>query len=167
LWIRDDMKLHEVAVVLYSCMGWCGYHLSEIRVHNKSYGDRSIDPPPKLLEWTRYTFGDIAKDGLTQFQFIYDFGDNWEMTVKVREEKKLDENAPYPVCVNGENAAPPEDVGGYPGFDHFIKVMKNKKHPEYKQLSDWWGDESFDPSYFSIDEVNSIIQDKETFLQEL
>ena len=115
LWVRGDMKLNKVAVALYSSMGWYGCHLSEIIANNKSYGDRSIDPPPNLLEWTKYTFGDIAKDGLTQFQFI--------------------------------------------------KVMKNKKHPEYQQLSDWWGDESFNPSYFSIDEVNSIIQDKETFLQ--
>jgi hypothetical protein len=41
--------------------------------------------------------------------------------------------------------------------------MHNKKHREYKELSEWWGDESFDPSYFSTDEVNSLIQDQEAF----
>ncbi len=85
------------------------------------------------------------------------------MTVKIKEERKLDLNASYPVCVNGENSGPPEDIGSYPGFNHFIKVMKNKKHPEYKELSEWWGDESFDPTYFSVDEVNVLIQDKKAF----
>lgn len=157
------MKLNEVAAVLYLSMGWSGYHLSEIIAHEKSYGDRSVDPPPGLLDWSKYTLHDIAKDGLTQFQFLYDFGDSWQMTVKVKEEKRLDPNAPYPVCVNGENAGPPEDVGSYPGFAHFIKVMKNKKHPEYKDLSEWWSDESFDPTHFSVDEINSLIQDKKAF----
>lgn len=163
LWVRGDMKLNEVATILYLSMGWSGYHLSEIIVKERSYGDRSIDPPSGLLEWTEYTLDDIAKDGLTQFQFLYDFGDSWQMTVKIKEEKKLDSYAPYPVCVNGENAGPPEDMGSCPGFDHFIKVMKNKKHPEYKELSEWWGDESFDPTHFSVDEINSLIQDKKEY----
>jgi len=55
------------------------------------------------------------------------------MTVKVKKEIKLDPNAPYPVCVNGKNAGPPEDVGSYPGFEHFIQVMKNKKHKDYRK----------------------------------
>jgi len=163
LWIKGNMKLNEVATVLYLSMGWDGCHLSEITARGINYGDRTIDPPDNLLEWTDYTLYDIAKNGLTQFKFYYDFGDGWEMTVKVKEERKLDPKASYPVCVNGENAGPPEDVGGHPGFDHFIKVMKDKKHSEYKELSEWWGDDSFDPTYFSIDEVNCLIQDKETF----
>ncbi len=163
LWVRSDMRLNEIATILYLSMGWSGSHLSEITAREKSYGDRSIDPPPGLLEWTEYTLHDIAKDGLTQFQFLYDFGDSWQMTVKIKEERKLDLNAPYPVCVNGENAGPPEDVGSYSGFEHFIKVMRNKNHQEFKQLSQWWGEESFDPTHFSVDEVNTLIQNKREF----
>jgi len=85
------------------------------------------------------------------------------MTVKVKKEIKLDPNAPYPVCVNGKNAGPPEDVGSYPGFEHFIQVMKNKKHKDYREMRDWFGDDSFNPAYFSIDEVNTIIQNEEEY----
>ena len=86
-------------------------------------------------------------------------------TVKIKEEKDLDPSAPYPVCVNGANAAPPEDVGSYPGYEHFLNVMKKQKGKEYKELSYWWGEKSFDSEKFSIDEVNDFIQDEES-LQE-
>lgn len=145
-------------------MGWCGYHLSAIIAHDVRYTDVSIDDPsPDWKDWEEYVLDDIVKDGLAQFQYAYDFGDNWNMTVKVQKRKNSDPLAPYPVCVSGKNAGPPEDVGSYPGFDRFIKIMRNKKHREYKELSEWWGDESFDPSYFSTEEVNSLIQDQDAF----
>lgn len=164
LWVRGDMKLIELATVLYLSMGWSGGHLSAVIAHDIWYSNTSIDEPPsEWNDWEKYTLENIVKDGLTQFQFIYDFGDSWQMTVKIKKEKKLDPYAPYPVCVNGKNAAPPEDVGSYPGFDHFIKVMKNNKHPEFEELSEWFGCDSFDPSHFSVDEVNSLVQDKKEF----
>lgn len=80
------------------------------------------------------------------------------MTVKIKTEPELDPSALYPVCVNGENAAPPEDVGSYPGFVHFINVMKNPQHPDFKELSEWWGDNYFDPTHFSVAEVNESLE---------
>jgi len=135
-------------------MGWEGCHLSEIKTKYATYGDRDIDPPDDLLDWKEFTLANLTRQGITKFNFSYDFGDNWRMTVIMKLESDLDPKAPYPVCVNGENAAPPEDVGGHPGFKHFISVMNDRKHPEFKELSVWWGDKHFDPSYFSVDEVN-------------
>lgn len=164
IWIKGDEKLDYVAWVLFTSMGWTGYHLSEFIIKDQFYGNISIeDPPEEWLDWTKYSLYDIARTKLTQFKFLYDFGDSWEMTVKIRELKDLDKNAPYPVCVNGKNAAPPEDVGSYVGFEHFIKVMKDENHPEYKEISETWISDTFDPSYFSVDEVNDIIQDKKVF----
>lgn len=139
-------------------MGWSGYHLSEIQTQDDRYGDTEIDPPDYLLNWKDYTLKELIKNGATQFKYQYDFGDGWEITTKIKKEDKLSLDAPYPVCVNGKNAAPPEDVGGYGGYQHFINVMKNPKHLEFKELSDWFGDDKFDPTYFSVDEVNAEIQ---------
>lgn len=139
-------------------MGWSGSHLSEIRAKSASYGNTEIDPPDNILDWKKYTIKDIIKTGVKKFTLLYDFGDGWEMTVKMKGESKLDPNAPYPVCVNGENAAPPEDVGSYPGYARFIEVMTNPKHPEHNDLCEWYGEDIFDPAYFSVDEVNSALQ---------
>ena len=43
-----------------------------------------------------------------------------------------------PCCLAGKMACPPEDVGGIPGFYNFVEVMANKKHPEHKDMTEWF-----------------------------
>lgn len=163
MWVRDDMPLPALSTVLYQSMGWCGCHMSEIRLDGKIYGDCSEDPPDDWLDWTKYTFHDIVKPTSKYIHYCYDFGDNWQLTAMIKHELTLDPEAPYPVCVNGKNAAPPEDVGSYPGFERFIRVMNNPKDREYKEMEEWYNDDTFDPKYFSVDEVNDFIQDPEEY----
>ena len=44
-----------------------------------------------------------------------------------------------PLCVKAEGDGPPEDVGGVPGFEEFLRIVSNKKHPEYKSMIEWSG----------------------------
>ena len=160
IWVKDNTRLDILSEILYTSMFWCGCHLSEIRTKYASYGDTSIeDSIPGMLNWRKYTVKDILEQKVTQFKYYYDFGDSWEMTVKIKLKPELDSNAHYPVCVNGENAPPPEDVGGNGGFEYFISIMNNPKHKEYKSLSKWWGDSTFDPTHFSTNEVNDLLFD--------
>jgi len=34
------------------------------------------DVSPDWRDWEKYSLHDIAKEGLTQFQYMYDFGDS-------------------------------------------------------------------------------------------
>ncbi len=161
LWLKDTTNLKRVCEILYTSMGWDGYNLSEIQTKNASYGSREVDPPDNLLDWKKFTLADIVGQNITQFKFLYDFGDNWRMTVKIKRELDLNSDAPYPVCVNGENAAPPEDVGGLGGYEKLLQAMKHPGEPK----DDWekelleWVDEDFDPNYFSVDEVNERLEE--------
>jgi len=50
-----------------------------------------------------------------------------------------------PQLTHTKGRCPPEDVGGVPGYAYFLEVMADKKHPEYVELSEWYG-EHFDPA---------------------
>lgn len=164
LWVSDDIPLPVLATVFYLSMGWYGCHLSEFRFDGKTYGDCSIDAPSDWLDWTKYTLGDILKpSGSKYLHYAYDFGDNWQLTAKIEHQPGFALEAPYPICVNGKNAAPPEDVGSYPGFEDFIKIMSNPKHPEHKMMKKWYCNDNFDPRHFSVDEVNDFIQDPDEY----
>ncbi|MBN9698307.1 MAG: hypothetical protein J0L85_21170 [Zoogloea sp.] len=58
-----------------------------------------------------------AMSGMKSFKYIYDCGDHWEHRIKVGEchppDPILSASA---LCLNGTNAAPPEEVGGAPGY---------------------------------------------------
>jgi hypothetical protein len=46
----------------------------------------------------------------------------------------------YPRFLAGESRAPPEDVGGIPGFEEFLKAMAKLRHPERKRMIEWYGE---------------------------
>ena len=88
----------------------------------------------------------------TKSEYVYDFGDNWEHTVKLEKILPRQEGIPYPKCTDGKRACPPEDCGGSWGYEDFLKAITNPKHREHKEMLDWVGG-SFDPEHFDIKEV--------------
>jgi Plasmid pRiA4b ORF-3-like protein len=48
---------------------------------------------------------------------------------------------------------PPEDIGGTPGFQHFLRVMRDPHHPEHGEMVAWVGGR-FDPDAFELTAVN-------------
>jgi len=68
--------------------------------------------------------------------YVYDFGDNWQH--KVELEKVIDDyEFGYPIILEGEGACPPEDVGGLPGYEEFLRVWNNHSHPEHEEMRQW------------------------------
>ena len=57
------------------------------------------------------------------------------------------------ICVGGENACPPEDIGGAPGYEEFLEIMADPEHPEHAKQKAWIG-RDFDPKQFSVEETN-------------
>ena len=62
------------------------------------------------------------------------------------------------LCLGGSNAAPPEDVGGAPGYADFVFAIADPSHPEHQQMREWYGD-SFDPARFDSTALNLVYQD--------
>lgn len=67
----------------------------------------------------------------------------------------------YPVCISGENAAPPEDVGGPPGFEEFKLAIMNKKHKRHQEFMDWYDggffQKGFKTDWFDLEITNMKI----------
>ena len=57
-----------------------------------------------------------------RFEYKYDFGDCWEHEIQFEGRLRAEENRRYPVCVEGERACPPEDVGGPQGYREFWRL---------------------------------------------
>ena len=94
------------------------------------------------------------------FKYLYDFGDSWWHSVKVEQIVKLDTPLEFARCIAGENACPPEDVGGAGGYEEFLEALADPDHPEHADLKEWIG-APFDPSAFDIDEVNARLNASE------
>lgn len=73
------------------------------------------------------------------FTYVYDFGDDWCHKVKVGKTIPLDTPLPLAICLDGENACPPDDVGGWPGYEEFLQALTDPEHPYHEDLTEWIG----------------------------
>lgn len=87
--------------------------------------------------------------------YVYDFGDNWQH--KIELEKVIDDyEFGYPTILEGEGACPPEDVGGFPGYEEFLRVWNDPNHPEHDEMRRWGEGQHYRP--FDIAFRNDLLK---------
>ena len=89
------------------------------------------------------------------FEYVYDMGDDWCHRLVVESVPPAWTNGELrlPSCTAGENACPPEDVGGPPGYGDFLRVIAD---PQDKQFADrvCWIGGVFGPKGFDLNRIN-------------
>lgn len=71
-----------------------------------------------------------------EIRYNYDFGDDWHFAIKLGQIVD-DYYFGFPTLLDGEEIAPPEDVGGINGFYQFMAVYQDEKHPEHEDIKIW------------------------------
>jgi Plasmid pRiA4b ORF-3-like protein len=156
--VPASIKLPKFHVVLLSAMGWMGGHLHEFVIGDRNFGLPDDDyPTPGLEREDRVTLSG-ALGSLRTLRYLYDFGDGWEHKIKVEKVLPADPSFKLPLCIDGANACPPEDVGGCPGYLEFLEAIRNPAHEAHRTMIDWCGGH-FDPTAFDTSEVNARLQD--------
>jgi len=157
--VRSDITLAKLHRILQRAMGWEDTHLHEFVIQGEHYGvpDQDDGEPPKTRDERKYRLGDLVPGERSQFAYNYDFGDDWQHMLVIEKTFPLQEGVRYPVCLAGARACPPEDVGGMPGYEDFLKAMKDPAHPEHREFSEWIGG-AFDPEEFGVNEVNQKLR---------
>lgn len=90
-----------------------------------------------------------------QLTYTYDFGDDWHLTIELQEIVE-DYYFGYPTLLAFEGTAPPEDVGGPGGYEHFLSVMHDPTHPEHEHLQNWAQMQRYKPT--DITSINSNLK---------
>ena len=160
LLVPVTIELPLLHVMLLWGMGWEGGHLHEFVFGHDHYGPSE---PGLELEEVDDEDGVTLRHALgarRTFQYVYDYGDNWLHKVKVEGVVMPAEPIAKALCIGGENACPPEDVGGAPGYDEFREALADPNHSQHEHFKTWIG-RPFDPSAFDIDEVNRRLNQTE------
>ncbi|MDO9095956.1 MAG: plasmid pRiA4b ORF-3 family protein [Rubrivivax sp.] len=149
------VELPSVHTTILFGMGWQGGHIHEFFFGHDSYGCK--DPPfepdfEDVMDEAGVSLRE-ALGGRKTFIYVYDYGDNWRHKIKVEKVVALDTPIDRSVCIGGENACPPEDVGGAPGYEEFLEALRDPSHPEHEHLTAWIGG-AFDPAAFDVEDVN-------------
>lgn len=150
--------LHEV---IQAVMPWENYHLYQFTVDNRVYGE----PDPEDSIWGRKIYqakgmrlGTLVDRGVTELLYTYDFGDDWQHRIVVEALSEADPGTDYPRFVDGARTAPPEDVGGPPGFMDFVEAITKRSHPQHKDMVRWYGG-PFNPVDFGAEKIAARIRE--------
>jgi hypothetical protein len=143
-------KLHER---IQTAMGWTNSHLNHFTIDGQLFGD------PLLMEENYFEMGyeDSTSTKISQvlprtgerfrFEYEYDFGDSWRHEVLFEGCLRAQPGCRYPLCLEGERACPPDDVGGISGYVSFLQSLADPDHDEHESSLMWAGGR-FDPKEF-------------------
>jgi hypothetical protein len=152
-------KLHEH---IQTAMGWTNSHLHQFEIDGKRYGD------PELIndEFEDFHCIDstvtkisevVSKTGKRfHFQYEYDFGDDWQHEVLYEGCLRAEKGQRYPLCVEGERACPPEDIGGVWGYAEYLEARADPKHEQHGEMLQWRG--PFDPEEFDAEKATKAMR---------
>ena len=161
--VPHDIKLPNLNHVIQAAMGgWVNSHLHSFFDGNKYYqtnlDDFMFGGDAEGADESKYRLSDLCPGAPGKLLYTYDFGDDWEHAIVL---EKLMPAGKRPACAEllaGENACPPEDCGGAPGYYNLIEAVNNPKNPDYEHLREWFGLEkgdTFDPTAFNPAAANA------------
>ena len=146
LMMPSDLRLDRLHLVLQAAMGWENQHLYSFDAgpHRWSLPDPHLGLD--ALPANKATLQEaLAAAGKTPLRYTYDFGDDWRHRLTAELTDGPLPGQLYPRLVEAEGRCPPEDVGGPPGYEHFLEAIADPGHPDHEELTEWH-DGPFDPS---------------------
>ncbi len=156
--VPDTLTLVQLHTVIQETMGWLGGHLHEFEIGGMRYGtvDPQWDHDPPLIDERRKRLVNVLGPA-KRFLYLYDFGDHWLHQIILEHRLPLRTAQRYAMCLAGENACPPEDVGGVPGFYEFLEAIADPAHEEHDSMLEWCGG-SYHPQNLDIDLINTNLK---------
>lgn len=153
--LPEDMVLPAFHELIQIVMDWDESHMHVFYDKNRQPFD-----PAETDDYYDITVGEWLPAKGSKFVYLYDFGDSWHHEIVSLGKVVVADDQQLPTLLGGENAAPPEDSGGIPGFQFKLEVLDDPEHPEYAAYREWMGlekGEVYDPTHFDAAEVNEMI----------
>ncbi len=159
-----SMYLDQLHHVIQAIMGWNDAH-----VHQFTFGRfKYKGTPDTYLDGVcgRYRLGDLAKRKGQIFSYVYDFGDCWDHELVLEDNRYINpELKTELVCLEGERACPPEDVGGFIGYENYCEALENPKDDTYQSYRETFGS-NYDSEKFDIELINKYLMNNNGWLLE-
>ncbi len=157
--IPAGASFRDLHAAIQTAMGWEDAHLHRFEVLDPNTGQKVFIGRPleddgwedNVLPGWQYGIADFISPETPQCRYVYDYGDNWTHRIRLEETFPVEPEKTYPVCLDGERACPPEDVGGPAGYEDLLRILQDPNHGRCKEIRERVGD--FDPEHFDPSEV--------------
>jgi hypothetical protein len=155
-----DGSLSDLHEHIQAAFGWEDDHMHQFEIDGERYG-MALDDCVFDLETkdeSRVSLSQLLPKTRKRVRWIYeyDFGDGWRHEILFEGYPPADTKMKYPVCVEGENACPPEDIGGPWGYAEYLEAIADAAHERHAELMEWLG--PFDPTAFDAKQATKAMR---------
>lgn len=157
------LDFHDLHNVIKTTFGWFDYHCHCFDVMDNDYDfdESEVNGPGHSYNTRLYIYDSDDRDALEFLDavdydavgdrsirldevfgeedwclYTYDFGDNWEHIITVKERKDSG-GAMHAVMLERYGERPPEDVGGEYGYNEYLRIINNPENPEFEHMLNW------------------------------
>ncbi len=127
--LSSAMFLDELHAVLQVAFGWTDSHLHRFAL-GESVWDEDAEKflcPYDVEEGdddgvpaAEVRIDEVLAEPGDLLRYAYDYGDGWELRIRLEAVAGRDPGAPRATCTGGRRAAPPEDCGGIHAYDEMV-----------------------------------------------
>jgi hypothetical protein len=150
--------------VIQVAMGWSDYHAHQFLAAGKQgrriYGvirdGEDVRLGLRVLDENTFCLSDLLHAEKDQCLYEYDFGDSWLHELALERIIAAPASSEKLCCLEGNGACPPEDSGGVPEYEEWLKALKDSEHRDHEDAVDWLGAD-YDPSRFDCQKVNQLL----------
>ena len=147
--VPGNVTLARLHRVIQNVVGWSDYHLYEFTINGREYSEGEDEYDMGFLQATGRRLFDLDLRPGRRFNYLYDFGDGWAHEILLERVLHPNLDEPYPLCVKGARACPPEDCGGFGGYEEMLRVLADPTDEEHESMREWAGGR-YDPERFDV-----------------
>jgi hypothetical protein len=156
--IHPEITLKRLHQIVQKLMGWYDYHLYQFRAKEQVFSPpgEEIDLMSRRPQSVNIPISWLVSYQVKSLIYEYDFGDGWEISVRLEKVLDKPDFNQAAICLGGERAGPLEDSGGPFGYMEKLEIMKDPDHEDYAELVEWMPP-NYDAEQFDIDSVNKTL----------
>jgi len=166
--VENSINLQELQFIFNEAMGWENYNDHDFIIDGKRYSAMNPEfADDDVIDEETIQISDILNQEGQKFEYVYDFGDEWEHEIVLEKIFEPEEDAEYPTCIAGEGACPPEDCGGVLGYENLCEILNDPRNNQYAKVVDWLGTKHWDKNEFNLEETRFKVYDSINFNKEM
>ena len=158
--VPQRIRLDRLNQVIQEAMGWTNSHLWQFQAKDCEWGIRFEDEPMfggAPLDASKATLRNVIEEtGARTIHYVYDFGDNWDHTIKLDKFMSVDPLIAGPVLVEAKGACPPEDCGGPWRYMELLEALKDPAHEDHEEAIELLS-ENYDPTFAPMERLASQV----------
>lgn len=148
--IQKAFGWEDAHLFQFSPEGWSSFPMIGLKIEGE---DKEMQDSKKVK------LSQVFHETGQTYAYIYDFGDDWLHLILL--EKVTEEKLEKADLMEGEGKCPPEDCGGFPGYEHLKEALGDPAHPEHQELKEWLGlgpSQKWDPRAFDLKKAQAAVR---------